>query len=314
LGQTPWFRFSFGSDGSVVYPGFYFDDMLIWGLQPESGVTGVVRAFQTNLPIEDARVWAQGQIDTMTTDEMGFYLLPLEAGTYTLSFRHAHFCDTVHTGVVVEAGSQTVHNAVMRAPHGQLSVTSFALETPQGVNVVDSFQITNTGGQCPLSFTISDTSDWLSVDAASGSVLPNQTATIHVQATVTGLAQGDYVSALLVTYNATGSPADIRVDLHIGPNAVDANLPLPTEFAYHPNYPNPFNATTSLRFDVPQQSRVQIAIFNIMGQEVARPVDEVYAPGRYRVLLDAGRLPSGMYLVKMTAADYTQIGKMMLLK
>jgi hypothetical protein len=47
---------------------------------------------------------------------------------------------------------------------------------------------------------------------------------------------------------------------------------------------------------------------------VARPVDDIYVPGRYRVLFDAGALPSGMYLVKMTAADYTKIGKMMLVK
>jgi hypothetical protein len=91
-------------------------------------------------------------------------------------------------------------------------------------------------------------------------------------------------------------------------------LPLPTEFACYQNCPNPFNARTSLRFEVPQQSRVQITIYNIMGQEVARPVDAVYAPGRYRVSYDAGHLPSGMYLVKMSAADFTRIGKMILLK
>ena len=251
---------------------------------------------------------------TTQTGADGFYLMErLDPGTYTLWYQHMHFCDTVHTGVVVETGSQTVHDAVMRAPHGQVSVTSLSLETPQGVNVVDSFQITNSGGQCPLSFTISDASDWLSVDAVSGSVPPNQTATVHVQATVDGLEEGVYEGSLRVTHNSSTSPANIRVDLHIA-LAVDGNLPLPTEFAYYPNYPNPFNAQTSLRFDVPQQSRVQLAIFNIMGQEVARPVDNVYAPGRYRVLFDAGRLPSGMYLVKMTAADFTKIGKMMLLK
>jgi len=89
---------------------------------------------------------------------------------------------------------------------------------------------------------------------------------------------------------------------------------IPTEFAYYQNYPNPFNAQTSLHFDVPQQSRVQITIYNIMGQQVARPVDRPFGPGRYRVAYDASGLPSGMYLVKMTAADYTKIGKMMLLK
>jgi hypothetical protein len=313
--QTPIFRLEFSSDPSVSgYMGFFFDDMLIWGLQPASAIMGLVRAFQTNLPIANARVWAQGQPDTITTDALGSYLFPLDSGAYTLWFRHMHFCDTVHTNVVVETGSQTVHNAVMRAPHGQVSVTSLTLETPEGENTEETFTISNTGGQCPLSYAISDDSEWLSVTPDGGTVAPDETATITVRATVTGMAQGDYVSALLLTYNSVGSPADIRVDLHIGPSAVDANLPLPTEFAYYQNYPNPFNATTALRFDVPQQSRVEIAIFNIMGQEVARPVDEVYVPGRYRLLFDAGRLPSGMYLVKMTAADYTQIGKMMLLK
>ena len=314
VGQTPLFRFVFGSDGSVTYPGFFFDDMLIWGLQPASAVTGVVRAFQTSLPIENAQVWAQGQPDTVTTDALGSYLLALEGGTYTLTFRHPHFCDTTYTGVVVETGSQTVRNAVMRAPHGEIEVTSLTMETPLGANTEETFTISNSGGQCPLSFAISDTSDWLTADPDGGTVAPNETATITVHATVTGMPQGDYVSAVLVTYNSVGSPADIRVDLHIGPSAVEPGTPLPTEFAYYQNYPNPFNAITALRFDVPQESRVEIAIFNIMGQEVARPVDEVFVPGRYRVLFNAGALPSGMYLVRMNAGGFAQVSKMMLLK
>jgi hypothetical protein len=314
LGQTPIFRLTFGSDNYQQYPGFFFDDMFISGLRAPSSVGGTVRAFFPNQPIVNARVWAEGVADTAVTDSAGAYRLRLDAGTYTLWFRHIHFCDTSFGHVVVVAGSQTACDAVMRAPHGQVSMTSLSLETTVGVNVVDSFQITNIGGQCPLSFTTSDTSAWLSLDPVSGSVAPNQSVTITVHATVAGMEQGDYVSAVFVTYNSTGSPADIRIDLHIEPSAVGLGLLLPTEFAYYQNCPNPFNAQTSLRFDVPQQSRVQITIYNIMGQEVVRPVDEVYVPGRYRVLFDAGRLPSGMYLVKMTAADFTQIGKMMLLK
>jgi hypothetical protein len=315
VGQTPIFRFEFSSDPSISnYMGFFFDDMLIWGLQPASGVMGVVRAFQTSLPIAGVHVWAQGQPDTVTTDDVGSYLLPLEPGTYALNFRHAHYCDTSYSNVVVEAGSQTVRNVVMRAPHGEISVTSLTMETSLGVNTEETFTISNPAGQCPLSFSISDTSAWLTADPVSGQVAPDESETITVRATVTGMPQGDYVSALLVTYNSLGSPADIRVDLHIGPSAVESGAALPTEFAYYQNYPNPFNAVTALRFDVPQPSRVEIAIFNIMGQEVARPVDEVYAPGRYRVLFDGNALPSGMYLVRMNAGDFAHVSKMMLLK
>jgi hypothetical protein len=315
LGQIPIFRFEFSSDASVSgYMGFFFDDMIMWGLRPPSSITGTVRAFVTNLPIAGARVWATDWPDTVTTDDVGTYLLPLEAGTYTVSFRHVHFCDTSYSNVVVEAGSQTVRNVVMRAPHGQISVTSLTMETTQGENTEETFTISNSGGQCPLSFSISDTSGWLTVQPAESTITPNQTATIRVRATVAGMAVGDYASDVVVRYNAVGSPFNIRVDLFVGPSAVDLTAALPTEFAYYPNYPNPFNASTTFAFDVPQQSRVQVAVFNIVGQEVARPVDDVYVPGRYRVLYDASGLPSGMYLVKMTAAGYTKIGKMMLLK
>ena len=89
---------------------------------------------------------------------------------------------------------------------------------------------------------------------------------------------------------------------------------IPTEFAYHSNYPNPFNATTTFSYDVPRESEVRIVIYDPTGREVARPVTGVWAAGCQRVTFDAGRLPSGMYLVRMSASDFHATGKMLLLK
>ena len=313
VGQVPQFRFTFGSNPSLQYPGFFFDDMTIWGMQAASSITGVVRSFGNNLPIPDARVWVEGVTPPVTTDATGNYVLPIEAGTYSVTFDHDRFCDSTYANVVVNVGSQTVRDAILRAPHGQVSVTSLALETAPEVAIQDTFTITNPSGQCPLEFEIADTSNWLSVTPATGTVNPNQTVNVIVHIDPTGMSTGDYSSTLEVTYNSTGSPSTVRIDLYIGEAADDPNW-IPTEFAYRQNYPNPFNAQTALRFDVPQQSRVRITLYNIMGQEVARLVDQAYAPGRYRVLYDASALPSGMYLVRMSAANYSKIGKMMLLK
>jgi hypothetical protein len=312
MGQTPIFRFTFGSNASTQYRGFFFDDLLIWGLRPPTAVSGTVRAFLTNQPIAGARVWATDWPDTARTDSTGYYELPIDAGTYSVTVRHVHFCDTTFASVVVVEGEQTTRDAVLRHPSAQFSVTSMTMFGWLGQVSEDSFTISNSGGQCPLDFSISDTSEWLTASPNSGSVNRNQSLTIIVRAESPPVA-GDYVSALVIVYNAVGTPRTIRVDATFADALDDPNV-IPTEFAYYPNYPNPFNAQTSLRFDVAQQSRVQITIFNIMGQEVAQPVDDVYVPGRYRVLYDASGLPSGMYLVKMTAADYTKIGKMMLLK
>jgi hypothetical protein len=312
VGQVPQFRFVFGTDESTVYPGFYFDDMQISGLRLASSITGTVRAFVTNLPIAGARVWATDWPDTAVTDLIGSYELAIQAGTYSVTVDHIHYCDTTFTEVVVEAGGQTIRNATLRRPLAQIGRTSIAFLTFPGVDVSDTFRISNNGGQCPLDFAIADTSAWLTTDPRSGTVNPNQSVIVTVNA-IAPQAVGDYSSSLVVTYNAVGAPSVIRVDLSIADAAAEPGV-IPTAFACYPNYPNPFNAQTSLRFDVPQQSRVQIAIFNIMGQEVARPVDEVYVPGRYRVLYDASGLPSGMYLCRLEANGFSATRKMLLMK
>ena len=313
VGQAPDFRFEFASDPIVAsYSGFFFDDMVMTGMRPPSAVSGVVRAHVSALPIAGARIWANGQLDTVTTDSTGNYLLPLDAGTYSITFDHRHYCDSTHNNVVVQAGLVTTCNAVLRRPQAQINRTSVTLVTFPGVIVTDTFRISNNGGLCPLDFAITDTSGWLSATPARGTVNPNQYVVITVEADAPVMI-GEYTSSLTIVYNALGSPSTLHVDLAIIDAADDPNV-IPAGFAYNQNYPNPFNAQTTLCFDVPQLNRVQITIYTILGQEIAHPVDQVYSPGRYRVPYDASALPSGVYLVKMSAASYSQIGKMMLIK
>lgn len=313
VGQIPIFRLEFSSDPSVSnYMGFFFDDMIIWGLQPPSGVAGYVRTFSGNLPISNARVWATGMADTARTDSTGYYRLGLDPGTYSITYDHVHFCDTTIANIAVQDGQDTPRNVTLRAPVALVSRTSMSLLSFPGVQVLDTFSIRNHNGQCPLDFSITDTSGWLTIEPSSGSVNPNQSVTITVEADAPD-SLGEYVSNLVIIYNAVGSPHTIRVDLSIVSAANDP-LGLPTEFALHQNYPNPFNATTALRFDVPKESFVELVLFNIMGQEVARPVSRMMTPGRHHIIYDARDLPSGMYWIRMNAGDFTSIGKMLLIK
>ena len=194
----------------------------------------------------------------------------------------------------------------------RLLVQAFAAD---GTTVLASqtFTITNVGGTCPLSFEVLDSVQWLSSNPVADTLDPSQTATITVTAAPSAMQPGEYHTTLRVVCNAPGSPFLISVDLNV--LHVD-QIPggLPTEYALHANYPNPFNPTTLLPFDVPQQSQVDIIVYNVMGQEVSRPVSGKYAAGRYQVTFDAGALPSGVYLVKMKAGNFTSVGKMMLLK
>ena len=96
---------------------------------------------------------------------------------------------------------------------------------------------------------------------------------------------------------------------------------IPKQFALQQNYPNPFNPTTKLRFDVADNSQVTMVVYNLMGQEVVRLLDNAfYEPGRYTMTWQAlnkrgEQVSAGMYLVRMTTSGgFTATRKMVLLK
>ena len=91
---------------------------------------------------------------------------------------------------------------------------------------------------------------------------------------------------------------------------------LPTKFELSQNYPNPFNPTTTINYDLPQQSKVVLKVYNILGQEVATLVDKEEQAGVYTVQFSPNsyRLASGIYIYRLTAGSFAQTRKMTLLK
>ncbi len=94
----------------------------------------------------------------------------------------------------------------------------------------------------------------------------------------------------------------------------DIQTALPTVFALKANYPNPFNPTTTIAFDLPQRSQVRLTVFDVTGREVATLTDQTMSAGSYSVVWNAAGLPSGMYMTVMEAGDHRFVQKMLLLK
>lgn len=94
---------------------------------------------------------------------------------------------------------------------------------------------------------------------------------------------------------------------------------LPGGFNLSQNYPNPFNPSTAIDYSLPRVSEVELAVFNQLGQKVAVLVNGVQSAGRYHAVWNgcnaAGEpVSSGVYLYRLTAGEFTQSRKMLLLK
>ncbi|MEO8233150.1 MAG: T9SS type A sorting domain-containing protein, partial [Ignavibacteriota bacterium] len=94
----------------------------------------------------------------------------------------------------------------------------------------------------------------------------------------------------------------------------------PTEFELSQNYPNPFNPSTTIRYAVPNESKVSITVFNLLGQEVATLVNDIQPAGYHEVTFNAANLSSGVYLYRINAVssinskEFTSTKKFVLLK
>jgi hypothetical protein len=89
---------------------------------------------------------------------------------------------------------------------------------------------------------------------------------------------------------------------------------LPSDFALHGNYPNPFNATTVIAYELPTEAQVKLEVYNLSGQKVATLVDSKQQSGYRSVVWDASQISSGVYFYKLTAGDYNETKRMMLVK
>ncbi len=109
---------------------------------------------------------------------------------------------------------------------------------------------------------------------------------------------------------------DLAQFTEIRPNEQQAII---SEFRLEPNYPNPFNPTTTIAYSVPENSLVRITIYNTLGQQVRMLVREQKAPGSYRVTWDgkdnSGKsVASGNYIYRLQAGKYSETREMTLLK
>lgn len=116
-------------------------------------------------------------------------------------------------------------------------------------------------------------------------------------------------------YHCSAHPSMVDTVIVGNPTGTDDQKPAtPFQFELSQNYPNPFNAQTEISYAVPVISHVRIAVYNLLGQEIATLVDEDLQAGAHQVVWDASTVPSGVYFYRIEAGVYAQTRKMTLIK
>jgi len=139
---------------------------------------------------------------------------------------------------------------------------------------------------------------------------------VDIGAAVRQTSDGGYIVAG-VTYNSSGL-GDVYL-IKTNANGIvsvrelnDGNIP--TSFRLDQNYPNPFNPSTKIKYSIPRSSQVVIEIFDIIGNEIEKLVNEEKTAGTYELTWYAEGLPSGVYFYQLKAGDFIQTKKMVLMK
>src|ERR1035437_1493782 len=133
--------------------------------------------------------------------------------------------------------------------------------------------------------------------------------------------KGDYFSSItgILEYTHTNYKLCPRNDNDIVgyrniTNVKSDNYSIPTAYKLNQNFPNPFNPSTIISYDIPKSGIVTLKVYNLLGKEVAVLLNEDKQPGEYEADFSANSLSTGVYFYSLTVDNFTQVKKMMLIK
>jgi outer membrane protein assembly factor BamB len=91
-------------------------------------------------------------------------------------------------------------------------------------------------------------------------------------------------------------------------------IPASNSYNLSQNYPNPFNPSTTIKYSLAQAGRITLSIYDLLGREVIKLIDEEKPPGEYETIWNTASYPSGVYFLKMQAGQFSETRKLILVK
>ncbi|MFZ4620652.1 MAG: M1 family aminopeptidase [Bacteroidota bacterium] len=236
-----------------------------------------------------------------------------DSSAYIGAFSGIIYSVNVYTGVLTQIGT----NGSTQRPGG------FAVNP---VNGTLWMSLRNTSGAVDNIYKLNRTTGLSTLVGSAGIGSAITDIVFDKKGTLYGLAgTGTATNSLVRIDTTTGTAtvigslgkADIQalgMDPDVAAGVEQEAIVVPSTVTLEQNYPNPFNPTTIIRYSLPKESNVQIAVYNILGQFVQELVNEEQSAGWKEVHWNAEKLSGGIYFVKLTSGKSVEVRKMMLLK
>jgi hypothetical protein len=207
------------------------------------------------------------------------------------------------------------------APSIVISRTSVEFDTTEvGSSSMETIDLFNTGTEdLVVSDIVSSDPAVFSADTSSFTVAPGEAMTISLSfspnqmglltGTLAVVSNDPAVDTLTVELSGVGE----------GVTSVESAAGLPDEFSVSPNFPNPFNPATTIKYQLPLASKVELAVYSLLGGRVKTLVDRSQEAGYYEARWDGTNeagipVTSGVYIYRFVADKYQMVRKMILLK
>jgi len=274
------------------------------------GVRGIVTDTANHPLIAIVEVLNHDTLNSeIRTDSLnGNYHRMLAPGIYSFYFSaDGYFSQTVNN-VIVNNFQTTILNVELIPNPVPVELVSFTAEV-LGNEVQLYWQIateTNNKGfqieRCQK-LTVSSQSDWKILGFLEGNGTTTQPATYSFADENVNL--GNYHYRL--------KQIDFDGSFEFS-NEIEVEVEVPMEFSLEQNYPNSFNPSTKIRYELPERSFVTIKVYDVLGEEVATLVNEEKSAGNYEVEFDAAGLSSGIYFYTLSTGNFLSTKKMILLR
>jgi PKD repeat protein len=242
----------------------------------------------------DSYVWEFG-------DDGQFYYEKAPTHTYTMSGTYSVSLTANKDGKVSTFNRDNYIEVINNPPTviNEKDTLDVAMNAPGTVNLNDIFMDSNGD---PMTFS------WSGNSANLGIALQDDSLLVLTPAT-------DYLGTETVTLVAKDNENDstsYTIDIWISETGTAQAVP--GEFTLSQNFPNPFNPTTAIRFQLPERGQVNLSIYDLNGHKVRTLINGIQDAGYYTLNFHAGDLPSGVYLYRLSSGTEVVTKKMVLMK